>query len=120
VRITYSALPLTALRRSASGEHVAVLLNREQAGALGTLPFAADLEILHKSSSFPAGLFCLIPNRLPAARGESLVRALQELTKTDSGREALKSVRLSGFYKLEKSRLNSLTKPSTSQETSRR
>lgn len=120
VRITYSALPLSALRRSASGEHVAVLLNREQSGALGTLPFAADLEILHKSSSFPAGIFCFIPNRLPAARAESLARALLELNQTDSGREALRSIRLSGFSALEKSRLKSLTRPAGSQETSPR
>jgi hypothetical protein len=119
VRITYSALPLSALRKSASGEHVAVLLNREQAGALGSVPFAADLEILHKSGSFPAGLFCLIPNRLPAARAESLVRALKALTQTDSGREALKSIRLSGFSALEKSRLKSLTRPGSSQENPR-
>jgi phosphonate ABC transporter substrate-binding protein len=119
-RITYSALPLSALRKSASGEHVAVLLNREQAGALSTLPFAAELEVLHKSSSFPAGVFCLIPSRLPAARAESLVRALRELQKTESGRESLKSIRLSGFSELEKSRLKSLTRPSvTSKQASR-
>ena len=119
VRITYSATPLSALRKSASGEHVAVLLSREQAGALKTLPFAADLDVLHKSSSFPAGIFCLIPNRLPAARAESLIHALRDLSQTDSGREALKSIRLSRFLTLEKSALRSLTRPNPSQESPR-
>jgi len=118
-RITYSATPLSALRRSASGEHIAVLLNREQAAALGTLPFAAELEIVHKSDSFPAGLLCLIPNRLPSARAESLLRALRELSQTDPGRETLKSIRLSGFTLLEKSRLKSLGHPGSSKEASR-
>jgi hypothetical protein len=118
-RVTYSALPLSALRKSASGEHVAVLLNREQAGALGTLPFAPELEVLHKSGSFPAGLFCLIPNRLPGARADSLVRALRELDQTEAGRETLKSIRLSGFTVLEKSRLKALAHPASSQEASR-
>jgi hypothetical protein len=118
-RITYSVTPLSALRRSASGEHVAVLLNREQAGALGTLPFAAELEIVHKSGSFPAGLLCLIPNRLPSARAESLVKTLRELNQSDPGRETLKSIRLSGFTLLEKSRLKSLSRPGSSKEASR-
>ena len=117
-RITYSALPLSALRKSASGEHVAVLLNREQAGALSTLPFASQLDILHKSDGFPAGLFCLVSNRLPAARAESLARALKDLNQNDTGREALKSIRLSGFSVLDKSRLKSLTRPSPAKEKS--
>jgi hypothetical protein len=118
-RITYCVTPLSALRRSASGEHVAVLLNREQAGALGTLPFAAELEIVHKSGSFPAGLLCLIPNRLPSSRAESLLRALKELNQTEPGRETLKSIRLSGFSLLEKSTLKSLSRPVPSKEAAR-
>jgi len=117
-RITYSALPLSALRRSATGNHVAVLLNREQTDALGTLPFAGELEILHRSGTFPAGLFCLASNRLPAARAESLARALRDLNQTDTGREALKSIRLSGFSVLDKSRLKSLTRSSPAKEKS--
>lgn len=103
--ITFSALVLSALRKSASGEHVAVLLDREQAKAMASLPFAADLEVVHRSPQFPAGIFCSIAGRLPQAKTDSLVRALQALEKSATGKEALKSIRLTGFEPIEKSRL---------------
>lgn len=104
-RITFSPLVLSALRKSASGEHLAVLLNREQAGALASLPFAAQLEVVHRSRELPAGIFCTIPARIAKQKGASIVRALGSLPESEAGKEALKSIRLSGFVPFDKARL---------------
>ena len=119
VHITFTARPLSALRRSASGEKVAVLLDREGTRALGTLPFASSLEVIHKSRQVPAGLLCVVPNRLPPARAEALERALLGLKDSETGREVLKSIRLSGFARLEAGRMKSLTSLSPSPEKAR-
>ena len=110
VRITFSGRPLTDLHRAASGEKVAVVLDREQAASLGSLPFGADLEVIHRSQTFPSGLLCLLPSRLPKAKADSLVRALRRMNGTERGREVLKSMRLSRFAPVAASGLKLLAK----------
>jgi hypothetical protein len=56
VRVTPSSAVLSALRRAAAGEDVAVLLDAEQAAALPSLPFAADLEPVARSEPLPQGI----------------------------------------------------------------
>jgi phosphonate ABC transporter substrate-binding protein len=111
VRITPSSRPLSDLRRGASGEKVAILLDRAGTKALAGLPFASELKVLHTSKSIPAGLLCAIPKRLPASRGESLERALLGLQDSETGREVLKSIRLAGFARLDAERLRRVTRP---------
>lgn len=111
-RITFSARPLTSLRRAASGEKLAVLLDREQAAALGTLPFAADLEVVQRSGTVPSGLLCLVSSRLPKPRMDALVKALRGLKSSAAGRAALKSLRLSGFEPVDPLSLKALAAPS--------
>jgi phosphonate ABC transporter substrate-binding protein len=108
-RITFSARPLSSLRRSASGEKVAVLLNREEAAALPSLPFASQLQVLHTSVPLPSGLLCLVGSRLPSERAEALIRALQGLSESAAGRESLQAMHLSGFIPLSAERMKSLT-----------
>jgi hypothetical protein len=107
-RIIFSARPLTALRRAASGEPVAVVLDREQAAAVTTLPFGADLEVVHRSESLPSGLLCLVSSRLPKARVDTLVKALIEMDRSEAGKATLKSLRLSGFRQVNSASLRAL------------
>src|SRR4051794_28708694 len=59
---------LSALRRVASGDQVAALLDSTQASALPTLPFAGDLEAVVQSGEVPVAIVAIVDNRLPAAR----------------------------------------------------
>ncbi len=114
VRITFTARILTALRRSASGEDVAVLMDSAQTGALSTLPFAADLEIVWRSRPLPAALLCTVGTRLPVADVEAMVRGLGGLAKREGGAEVLQSLRLSRFTALETGAETGLVRPKKS------
>jgi hypothetical protein len=96
-RITFSPAVLSALRRAAAGEKVAVLLDRAQAAALPTLLFAARLEVVTRSAPLPVSVLAVRRGRLPAARLESLQKALLRLGGAPAGAEALAGVRLSSF-----------------------
>jgi hypothetical protein len=100
-RISFSGRPLSALRRAAAGEKVAVLLDPEQKAALPTLPFASDLEIVHTSREFPGGILCLVKGRLPQARAEELVGALVKLGSSEAGKAALRAIRVQQFRVLD-------------------
>jgi hypothetical protein len=97
VRITFSGAVLSALRRTAAGEMVAVLLDGPQAAALPTLPFAASLDAVHRSAPLPVSVLCLVGSRLPAARAKALLAALPKLGATEPGAAALAGLHLSGF-----------------------
>jgi hypothetical protein len=97
LRITFSGAVLSALRRTAAGEKVTVLLDGPQAAALPSLPFAANLEIVHRSPPLPVSVLCLVGSRLPAARAKALLAALPKVGATEPGAAALAGLRLSGF-----------------------
>jgi len=118
-RIIFSARPLTSLRRAASGEPVAVVLDREQAAAVATLPFGADLEVVHRSGSLPSGVLCLVSSRLPKSRIDTLVKALVEMDRSEAGKVTLKSLRLSRFRALDSASLKTLEAASISPSSSR-
>lgn len=107
-RISFSARPLSALRRAAAGEKVAVLLDPEQSAAMPTLPFASSLEIVHTSREFPGGILCLVKGRLPEARAEALVGALLKLDASEPGRAALQAIRVRKFRTLDATRIPTL------------
>jgi len=96
-KITFSGAVLSALRRAAAGEKVAILLDGPQAAALASLPFAASLEIVHRSAPLPVSVLCLVGSRLPAARATTLLAALPTLGDTETGAAALAGLRLSAF-----------------------
>ena len=101
VKIVQSAAVLSALRRAAAGEPVAVLLDGAQSAALPTLQFAADLEVVARSPELPSGVVAAVGRRLPAARRAKLGAALRALPSDPAGAEALAGIRLSGFAPLD-------------------
>ncbi len=110
-RITFTARILTALRRAAAGEDVAVLIDSEQTAALSTLPFAGDLEVVGASHPLPGAVLCTVGSRLAAAEADALVRGLAALVKREGGPEVLQSLRLSRFATLDPGATNDLLHP---------
>jgi hypothetical protein len=97
ITITFSGAVLSGLRRASTGARVALLLDREQAAAMLTLPFAAKLEVVTRSSPLPVSVLCNVNGRLPAPRLKALINGLTSLDATPAGTEALAGVRLARF-----------------------
>ena len=105
VRITFSGRVLSALRRADAGEPVAVLLDRAQADSLAALPFAAELEVVHRSQPLTAILLCAVGTRLPEADSEALSAGLLALHRSAAGREVLASMQMKRFRPLDRKAL---------------
>jgi hypothetical protein len=88
---------LSALRRVASGEPVAALLDQTQATALPTLPFAKDLKPVVQSPELPVAIVALVESRLPAARARSFQAGLLKLGHGGGTTDTLGSLKLQGF-----------------------
>jgi hypothetical protein len=97
VTITFSGSVLTSLRRASAGNRIAVLLDRAQAAALPTLPFADKLEVITRSGTLPVSLLCVVGDRLAVARLSALSAGLLDLGETSGGAAALAGLRLGGF-----------------------
>jgi hypothetical protein len=106
VHIVSSSQVLSTLRRAASGEAVAVLLDGEQAAALPTLPFAGELEVVARSAPMPGALVATIGDRLDAGRWRALEKGLLALDGTKEGPAALEGVRMQKFVPLPKDALS--------------
>ena len=115
-RITFGARPLSALRRAAAGEKVAVLLDREQTAAVGSLPFASDLEVVTRSKPLPSGFMCTVGTRTPPAETERILKAMLHLMDTDAGREVLKTMRMSRFKQVDQPALDAIRRQSAGTE----
>jgi hypothetical protein len=96
VKIEATGQILSALRRVASGEPVAALLDQTQAAALPTLPFAVQLKILTESAPLPVALIAVVDSRLPAPRAKAFQSALLKMNAS-GGADTLASLRLKGF-----------------------
>src|ERR1700722_16778013 len=96
VKIEATGQVLSALRRVAAGEPVAVLLDQTQAAALPTLPFAADLKVVTQSPELPVAIVAVVGSRLAADRARALQAALLKMGPTGSG-DSLGPLRLHGF-----------------------
>ncbi|HEX9306277.1 MAG TPA: hypothetical protein VF894_02225 [Anaeromyxobacter sp.] len=99
-RIVQSAQVLSALRRAAAGEDVAVLLDGTQAAALPSLPFAGELEAVARSAPIPSGLLVRVADRLPRERWRALEHALVALPSAPEGAAALQALRIGRFVPL--------------------
>ena len=97
VKIESSGMVLSALRRAAAGEPVAVLLDQTQAAALPTLPFAAQLTAVTQSAPLPVALIAVVDDRLPAARVRTLQTGLFAMGHIAADANALSQLRLQGF-----------------------
>ena len=101
VKIVPSSAVLSALRRAAAGEPVAVLLDGAQGAALQTLPFGAELEVVARSPEVPAGVVARVDRRLQPARWEKLSAALRGLADQPTGAQALAGIRMARFAPLD-------------------
>jgi hypothetical protein len=92
---------LSALRRAAAGEKVVLLLDREQAASIATLPFAKDLETVTRSAPLPGALLCTVRGRLPDVQATALVQAFAGLAARPEAAAALAGVRIARFVPLD-------------------
>jgi hypothetical protein len=95
--ITATGQVLSALRRAANGEPVAVLLDQEQAAALASLPFAAALHSAATTPPVPVALIVVVADRIPEPRAQQLQQALLHLSGTAPGAASLSRLHLNGF-----------------------
>jgi hypothetical protein len=107
IRVAQSGAVLSALRRAAAGEKVAVLLDGSQAAALGGLPFAGELEVVARSAPLPAGIVAEVGNRLPPKAASTLGSALRSLPSDAAGAAALEAVQTARFAPLDEKALAS-------------
>lgn len=107
VTITFSSAVLTGLRRASSGNKVALLLDRSQAAALPTLPFASKLQIVARSEPLPVSVLSVVSGRVPPARLKGLLKGFTALATTPAGVELLAGVRLSRFVPADQAALTS-------------
>ncbi len=97
LHIEFDSKLLASLRRAAQGERVSVLLDRSQADALGSLPFAEKLEVVARSSPLPSSLICEVGGRMSESDVARLRSALLGLDGSESGRKVLAALRLARF-----------------------
>jgi hypothetical protein len=97
VKIEASGQILSALRRAAAGEPVAVLLDQTQSAALPSLPFAAQLKTLTQSPELPVALIVVVDSRVPAARAKALQTGFLKMSQGAGGVDSLGALRLQGF-----------------------
>jgi hypothetical protein len=96
---------LSALRRAANGEKVAVLLDGAQFASMGTLPFAASLAVVETSAPMPVAVIATVAKRIDERRWNELETAFLRLTQDRSARDALDGVRMAGFVPLDEKAL---------------
>jgi hypothetical protein len=96
VRIQSTGQLLGALRRIAAGEPVVTLLDQTQAAALPTLPFAAQLKALTRSSPLPVAIVAVVNGRLSGTRARSMQAGLLKMQQAGDA-EALAQLHLHGF-----------------------
>jgi len=100
VKIESTGQVLSALRKAAAGEPVAVLLDQSQAAALPSLPFAAELKALTQSAELPVALVAVVDSRVPAARARAMQNGLLKMNHDSGGADSLGPLRLRGFVPL--------------------
>ncbi len=108
--VAASSQVLSALRKAASGEKVAVLLDGSQAAALASLPFASELEVVARSAPLPAALVCAVGDRLSPSRAKALEQGLLKLADDPAGAAALDGIRMARFAPLDSKALDAARK----------
>ena len=115
VKLVQSTQVLSALRRAANGEPVAVLLDGPQASALASLPFASKLDVVTRSPAWPVGLVVSVDRNLPDKAWSPLESAFLALGSDQTGSAALAGLMVEKFVPLDNRVLSDLrrTVPST-------
>jgi hypothetical protein len=97
VKIEATGQILSALRRVAAGDPVAVLLDQTQAAALPSLPFAGQLKTVRQSPELPVAIIAVVNSRLTPARAQSLQAGLLKMGHAAGSADSLGPLRLHGF-----------------------
>jgi ABC-type phosphate/phosphonate transport system substrate-binding protein len=105
VEIRAGTAVLSALRRAADGDKVAVLLDGAQGAALAKLPFASQLAVIATSPPMPVAVVATIGKRMDEGRWKALEPAFRGLADDPAAREALDGVRMAGFVPLDQGAL---------------
>lgn len=92
VKFVQTSQVLSAMRKAAAGEKIALLLDGEQTAALPSAPFAKDLEVVYKSAPVPGALIATVGAKVPEARWKAMGEALPKLGDTPEGAKALEGV----------------------------
>jgi len=97
VKIEATGQVLSALRRVAAGEPVAVLLDQTQAAAVPSLPFATDLMTVTQSPELPVAIIAVVASRVTPARAGALQAGLLKMRQASGSADSLGPLRLRGF-----------------------
>jgi hypothetical protein len=92
---------LSALRKAANGDNVAVLLDAAQAASLPTLPFAGELETVATSPPVPGIVVCSVGTSVGPTSTSQLVAGMVKMSETPEGLSALEAVRLAKFIPID-------------------
>jgi hypothetical protein len=111
--IKFTPSILSALRRAAAGEKVAVLLDSSQTTALASLPFAGDLATVYRGKPLPGTLLCTVGDRAKRREFDALFKALLGLHKTTEGADALAAMQMARFETAELSAIEAAGKAFT-------
>src|SRR5262249_36170130 len=107
-KLVQSTSVLSSLRRAANGEPVAVVLDGNQEAALGTLPFAAKLEVVTRSPPVPVALVVTAGDRIPAKTWSAIEAALLRLGGVEA--PVLQAIELDRFAPLDEKSLDAARK----------
>ena len=102
VRLVPTSQVLSALRKAATGQDVAVLLDPTQAAGLPTLPFAGNLEVVARSPRLAGAMLCTIAGRALPGPEDRLAAGLRSLGEAPDGAAVLERLRLARFAPLPK------------------
>lgn len=100
VKLESSTAVLSALRRAASGERVAVVLDGTQQAQLGSLPFASRLQVVAQSPPVPAGLVVTVAAKIPAQTWSRIQRALVDVSSDRAAAPVLGAIEVARFEPL--------------------
>lgn len=100
-KILPSGAVLSGLRRAASGDSVAMLLDSAQAAALDDVPFVKELVTVTSSRAMPGSLLCAVGGHLPKNRQQAVAQAVLKLDAKPAGAAALAGLRLTRFVALD-------------------
>jgi hypothetical protein len=96
-KLVQSTSVLSALRRAASGEAVAVVLDGTQQAQLGSLPFASRLQVVAQSPPVAAGVVVTVDARVPGGTWRGIERALIGLASDRAAAAVLDAIEVARF-----------------------
>jgi len=100
-KLVQSTAVLSALRRAAGGEQVAVLLDGPQGAALATLPFASKLTVIAHSPALPAAIVATVDARLTDDAWRGIEAALLGLADDRSAAGTLDGIQIARLTRID-------------------